>query len=95
MNRKQLIEAMAELSGDSKESTDRAVAAFCQVVSRELVSGNRITISNFGAFDTRYRGELHGNSPLAGAFKVGARRHVLFKPSDSLKQKLRVEEGSE
>ena len=51
MNKTELIAAVAEKAEISKKDAEKAVKAFTDVVSEELVNGGKIQLVGFGTFE--------------------------------------------
>ena len=60
MNKSELITAMAERAELSKKDTEKALKAFVDVISDELVKGEKIQIVGFGTFEVVERKEREG-----------------------------------
>ena len=82
MNKTELIAVVAEKAELSKKDAEKAIKAFTDAVSEELVKGGKIQLVGFGTFEVRSRSERQGrdprtNSPITipaskvPAFKVG------------------------
>ncbi len=61
-----LVAAIAEKTGLSKKDAEAAVDAFVDVVTTQLQSGNKVTITGFGAFKTSARAARQGVNPKTG-----------------------------
>ena len=55
MNKTELIAAVAEKAELSKKDAEKAVKAFTDVVSEELVNGGKIQLVGFGTFEVSER----------------------------------------
>ena len=55
MNKTELIAAVAEKAEISKKDAEKAVKAFTDVVSEELVNGGKIQLVGFGTFEVSER----------------------------------------
>ena len=62
MNKKQLAQ---EVDAEIKKGVS-PVDAFCKVVGRELLYGNRVVITGFGTFDVVHRSERTARNPQTG-----------------------------
>ena len=82
MNKTELIAVVAEKAELSKKDAEKAIKAFTDAVSEELVKGGKIQLVGFGTFEVRSRSARQGrdprtNSPITipaskvPAFKVG------------------------
>ncbi len=64
MNKLELIAAIADKTGFSKKDSEKALAAFTEVVTEELVKKNKVQIVGFGTFEARERAARKGINPL-------------------------------
>lgn len=62
MNKTELIAAVAEKAELSKKDAEKALKAFTDVVSEELVKGEKIQLVGFGTFEVAER-EERGKKP--------------------------------
>ena len=60
MNKTELIAAVAEKAELSKKDAEKAVKAFTDVVSEELVNGGKIQLVGFGTFEVSERAAREG-----------------------------------
>lgn len=90
MDTKRLIDAVAVRAALSKDDTARLLNSFIEVVSDSLSEGDSINIPPMGAFETKLRAERYTIHPASGKrILVPPKLSVVFKPSNSLKQKIR------
>ena len=66
MNKTELIAAVAEKAELSKKDAEKALKAFTDVVSEELVKGEKIQLVGFGTFEVAEREEREGRNPKTG-----------------------------
>ena len=66
MNKKELIEDMAQKSGLALKDTEKALDAFVETVSAELKKGQGVQIMGFGTFEVRQRAAREGRNPTTG-----------------------------
>ena len=64
MYKLELIAAIADKTGFSKKDSEKALAAFTEVVTEELVKKNKVQIVGFGTFEARERAARKGINPL-------------------------------
>ena len=57
MNKTELVAAVAEKAGLSKKDAEKAIAAYTDVVSEELVNGGKVQLVGFGTFEVVERPE--------------------------------------
>lgn len=86
MNKTELIAAVAEKTGASKKTTEQVVNSILQVITDELVAGNRVQLVGFGAFETKHREARVGRNPRTKeAVNIPATTVPVFKAGKALK----------
>ena len=91
MNKTELITAMAEQAELSKKDTEKALKAFVDVISDELVKGEKIQIVGFGTFEVKQRAPRTGRNPKKNLpVKIPARKVPYFTPGAVLKSAVDV-----
>ena len=86
MNITELIAAVAEKAELSKKDAEKALKAFTDVVSEELVKGEKIQLVGFGTFEVAEREEREGRNPKTGEkMMIAASRSPKFKAGKALK----------
>ena len=86
MNKTELIAAVAEKAEISKKDAEKAVKAFTDVVSEELVNGGKIQLVGFGTFEVSERAERTGRNPQSGKeMVIPASKAPKFKAGKALK----------
>ena len=91
MNKSELITAMAERAELSKKDTEKALKAFVDVISDELVKGEKIQIVGFGTFEVVERKEREGKKPGTDEIiTIPASKSPKFKAGQALKDKVNV-----
>lgn len=86
MNRKELIEALADKTGSTKADADRNIAALIDIVTDTLRKGDSLTLVGFGTFEVRKRNARSGRNPATGeTIKIKASKQPAFKAGASLK----------
>ena len=94
MNKVQLINAISMETGLKKTDIESVVNAFMDVVSKALVSGEKVSLKGFGTFDTFERKASLGRVVKTGeVVEIPSHYVPRFKASASLKKK--VSEGIE
>ena len=66
MNKTELIAAVAEKAELSKKDAEKAVKAFTDAVSEELVKGGKVQLVGFGTFEVSERSSREGRNPKTG-----------------------------
>ena len=86
MNRKELIDALADKMGTTKIDTDRALSALLEVITDTLKKGDSISLVGFGSFEVRKRAARTGRNPKTGEeLKIEASKVPAFKAGATLK----------
>ena len=86
MNKTELIAAVAEKAEVSKKDAQKAVKAFTDVVSEELVNGGKIQLVGFGTFEVSERAAREGRNPKSGeVMNIPASKTPKFKAGKALK----------
>ena len=86
MNKTELISAIAEKSGLSKKDSEKALRAFEEAVTEELVAGGKVQLVGFGTFDVTHRAAREGRNPQTGApMQIEASKAPRFKVGKALK----------
>ncbi|MFT0869808.1 HU family DNA-binding protein [Pseudomonas sp. CAM1A] len=87
MNKKNLIESIAEYADISKVSAGRCLNAFINAVAKELTAGGSVSLVGFGAFSVADRRSRKGRNPRTGkAIRIPARKQPVFKAGKALKE---------
>ena len=86
MNKTELIAAVAEKAELSKKDAEKAIKAFTEVISDELVKGEKIQLVGFGTFEVAERAARTGKNPQTGKeIKIPASKAPKFKAGKALK----------
>lgn len=86
MNKTELIAAVAEKAELSKKDAEKAIKAFTDVVSDELIKGEKIQLVGFGTFEVSERAAREGRNPKSGeVMNIPASKTPKFKAGKALK----------
>jgi DNA-binding protein HU-beta len=86
MNKQELIDAVAAVTGESKAGTASAIDAFIDVVTQTLAKGDTVQLIGFGAFATGARAARAGRNPATGeAIQIAAATTVKFTAGKAFK----------
>jgi len=86
MNKTDLIAAIAAKSSLSKKDSEKALRAFEETVTEELVKGGKVQLVGFGTFDVTQRAAREGRNPQTGAtMPIPASKAPRFKVGKALK----------
>lgn len=89
MNKKELIDAIAEKTSMSKTDTSKMLEAFTETVEETLKSGDSVKLIGFGNFEVRNQAARVSRNPKTGEqIQVAARKAPAFKAGASLKKAL-------
>ena len=89
MNKKELIEAVADGTDVNRTMAGRAVDAVLEAIAGRLAAGESVTIPGFGTFEVRERGARTGRNPRTGeALEIAASRSAAFKAGKALRDRL-------
>ena len=89
MNKTELVAAIAEKAELSKKDSEKALKAFVDVVTDELVKGEKIQLVGFGTFEVRERAARTGINPQTKqTIKIAASKSPVFKAGKALKDSI-------
>ncbi len=89
MNKTEFIAAVAEKAGLSKKDAEKAVKAYADVVTEELVNGGKVQLVGFGTFEVVDRPAREGRNPRSGeTMTIAASRVPKFKAGKALKDQV-------
>ena len=90
MNKAELVAAMAEKTGMKKNDAEKALKAFVDVVTDELVKGEKVQLIGFGTFSVSERAERVGIKPSTKEkIKIEAKKVAKFKAGAELADALK------
>jgi DNA-binding protein HU-beta len=86
VNKTELVEAIAEASGQTKVDAEKLVAAFVDTITGALSAGDKVTIPGFGAFSVSDRQARTGRNPSTGeVINIAASKTPKFSAGSGLK----------
>src|SRR3954470_7870944 len=89
ITKKELIDRIAESSGNRRVLVKKVVQQFLDEVVNELGKGNRLEFRDFGVFETKLRKARRAQNPKTlEPVAVPEKRTVKFKVGRLMKQKL-------
>lgn len=89
MNKKELVNALATKTRNTKVNADRNVLALLEIISSTLKKGEKISLAGFGIFEVRERAARNGRNPRTGeVLRIKATRVAAFKAGTKLKARL-------
>ncbi|MCK9293483.1 MAG: HU family DNA-binding protein [Desulfobulbaceae bacterium] len=85
MNKKELINQIAESAKITKVAADRVLLGMLEAITDSLQKGENVTLIGFGTFSTSKRSARTGRNPQSGkAIKIPAKTVVKFKAGKKL-----------
>ena len=86
MNKKQLVEAVADGADVNRETAGRVVDAVLETVAAMLAEGESVRIPGFGTFEVRHRAARAGRNPRTGeTIDIAAARLPAFRAGKALR----------
>jgi DNA-binding protein HU-beta len=86
MNKQDLVNKVAELSGLSKASADGVIDATFAAITAALKAGDDVRLVGFGSFSVTQRAAKEGRNPRTGAtIKIAASKAPKFTAGKGLK----------
>jgi nucleoid DNA-binding protein len=84
---KELVELIAEQSGQSQNSTSSFITEWVQIIESGLKESGSVSISGFGKFELRWMNERAGVHPQTGdEITIPGQNKIVFKPYKSLRE---------
>lgn len=89
MNKKELVDAVAQQANVTKLVAEAAIKAVFSEIGEALVRGERIKVAGFGIFDVLQTNSKPGRNLVTGqSMTIAAARRVRFRLGANLKGKL-------
>lgn len=86
MDKKDMINALAQETGMTKVDAESAVEAFLKIITVALASGKKVQFVGFGTFERRKRAARVGRNPKANTpVYIPAKYVPAFRPGSVLK----------
>jgi integration host factor subunit beta len=93
---KQLIDRIADATGDKRVLVKRVIQRFLDEIIAELGKTNRLEFRDFGVFETKVRKARRAQNPKTlEPVEVPEKRTVKFKVGRLMKQKLAAMSGAQ
>lgn len=90
VNKDMLVHAIVEKTDLSKKDIESVIESFVDVVTAELRSGNKVTITGFGTFRVSKRAAREGINPQTKAkIKIPAMTVPKFTAGKTLKESVK------
>lgn len=89
MNKKDLIDKIAEEAGIKKVEAEKALKAFEDAVVEALKADDKVTLVGFGTFSVSSRKARKGRNPQTGAeINIPAKKSPKFLPGKAFKDSI-------
>jgi DNA-binding protein HU-beta len=87
LNKKELIDSIADATGESKRTVSEVVEATIETITKQVKKGERVSIPGFGTFERRNRSARTARNPRTGEeIKVKATKVPAFKAGAGFKE---------
>lgn len=87
MNKQEVVNEIARTTGITKKDAAAALDAFCNIVGKAILGGDKVTLTGFGTFEARLRDARDCKNPATGeTVHVSAHKVPAFKASKTLKE---------
>lgn len=85
MNKNDLIQTAANLSGQSQAEVKQSLNAILESISQSLKKGESVVLVGFGTFAVKERPARTGRNPFTGEqMQIPAKKVIKFKPGSTL-----------
>lgn len=86
MNKKELIESIANSTGQSKKTVGEVLDATIETIQKGVKKGDRVSLPGFGTFTRRARAARTARNPRTGEeIQIKATKVPAFKPGATFK----------
>jgi DNA-binding protein HU-beta len=87
MNKRELVDAIAQDAGLSKVDAENALNSFVSCVTAALAGGSNVQLIGFGTFSISARAARPGRNPKTGAaIQIEAKKVAKFKAGKALSE---------
>lgn len=87
MNKAELIDSIADLSGLTKKDAEKSLNATLEAILKSLTKGDEVSIANFGSFKVKMRSARKGRNPRTGEeMDIPAKNVISFSPGKNLRE---------
>jgi DNA-binding protein HU-beta len=94
MNKGEFVEALADRLEVPRTQAERALAGVLEIVSEQLVKGEKVAFTGFGSFEVSKRAARTGRNPQTGAtIKIEESKVPKFSAGATLKAAVNVAKG--
>jgi DNA-binding protein HU-beta len=89
MNKRELIESVADSTDLSRADAERAVEATFTAIGDTVAKGDKVVVPGFGSFVQRERAARTGRNPQTGEeMEIAATSVPAFKPGSAFKDQV-------
>lgn len=86
MNKEKMVAALSQRTGFTRRDSETALNGVLNIISDELVSGQKVQLIGFGTFEVKNRAPRTGRNPKKNLpVKIPARKVPYFTPGAVLK----------
>lgn len=86
MNKAELVNAIAEKTGQTKKDSEIVINAVFDTLSDAMVAGQKVQLVGFGSFEVKDRKPRIGRNPKTKEkIEIAASKAPVFKPGKALK----------
>ena len=86
MNKKELIDSVANATGESRRTVSDVLDGTIQEIQKQIKKGERVSLPGFGTFSRRARSARTARNPRTGEeIKIKATKVPAFKPGATFK----------
>jgi DNA-binding protein HU-beta len=86
LNKKELVDSVADATGQSKRAVADVLDATIEQVQKQVKKGERVSLPGFGTFSRRARAARTARNPRTGEeIKIKATKVPAFKPGAGFK----------
>ncbi|MBA7493334.1 DNA-binding protein HU [subsurface metagenome] len=90
MNKAELVEAVSDKAGITKNQAGSVIDAITDTVKETLSKGERIALVGFGTFHVRQRKAREGRNPRTGKkLEIPAKKVAKFRAGKNLREAVR------
>lgn len=94
MNKGEFVEALADRLEVPRTQAERALAGVLEIVSEQLVKGEKVAFTGFGSFEVSKRAARTGRNPQTGAtIKIEESKVPKFSAGATLKAAVNAAKG--
>jgi DNA-binding protein HU-beta len=89
MNKGELVDAIAELTGKTRKDINQILSTALDVIQDTVAEGDKVVLVGFGAFEPRDRQAREGHNHRTGEkMEISAKRFPAFSAGKQFKEKV-------